>query len=171
MGAQSAVKRALYILQITRDKLSEESMKVLKCLLFYILRTTDLKSIVVEIYFDESEFSPVEDQLELILKVLLTGYNLTEPEHSSQFPLVQIDILLPQIFKSRSALLTDGGISHVYYNPETDVALPLGLIEERNADQTLPSLVLVQQIDQIKHDALAFAVELLRPEMGVIEEI
>lgn len=99
-------------------------MKVLKCLLFYILRTTDLKHIVVEVYFDMEQFSPLEDQVELILKVLLTGYNLTEPEHSRDFPLVSIDILLPQIFNTRSALLTDGAISHVYYNPETDAALP-----------------------------------------------
>ena len=46
-------KRAIYILQIRRDKLTEESMKVLKCLLLHILRTTGLQNIVVEIYFDE----------------------------------------------------------------------------------------------------------------------
>ena len=57
----SSPKRALYILQITREKLSEESMKVLKCLLFHILRTSELKSIVVEIYFDEEQFSPLAD--------------------------------------------------------------------------------------------------------------
>lgn len=83
---------------------------------------------------------------------------------------MQIDILLPQIFSSRSALLTDPKISHVYYNPETNVNLPLGLINERNADQTLPALTKVQSIDQIQNDALVFAVELLRPAMGVIEE-
>lgn len=66
--------------------------------------------------------------------MLTTGYNLTEPEHSRLFPLVQIDILLPQIFNTQSALLTDPKISHVYYNPATDINLPLGLINERNAD-------------------------------------
>ena len=53
------------------------------------------------------------------MKMLTTGYNLTEPEHSRKFPLVSIDLLLPQIFNSQSALLTDPSISHVYYNPET----------------------------------------------------
>ena len=107
---------------------------MLKCLLFHILRTTGLQHIVVEMYFDEEQFNPLSDHLELILKVLLTGYNLTEPEHSRQFPLVQIDILLPQIFASRSALLIDDKISHVYYNPETNNDLPASLINERNAD-------------------------------------
>ena len=68
---------------------------MLKCLLFHILRTTGLENIVVEVYFDEEQFSPLSANVELILKVLLTGYNLTEPEHSRQFPLVSIDILLP----------------------------------------------------------------------------
>ena len=99
-------------------------MKLLKCLLFHILRTTGLQNIVMEVYFDEEQFNPLSDYLELILKVLLTGYNLTEPEHSRQFPLVQIDILLPQIFASRSALLIDDKISHVYYNHETNNDLP-----------------------------------------------
>ena len=145
-------------------------MKVLKCILLHILRTTGLQNIVVEIYFDEEQFSPLAEQLELILKVILSGYNLTEPEHSRLFPLVQIDILLPQVFSTRSALLTDEKISHVYYNPETNENLPLGIINERNADQTLPALTMVQSIDQIQNDALVFAVELLRPAMGVVEE-
>ena len=93
---------------MTRDKISEESMKILKCLLLHIIRTSNLQYIVVEVYLDESEFFPLKENLEIILKMLVTGYNLTEPEHSSTFPLVQIDIFWPQIFNSRSALLTDG---------------------------------------------------------------
>ena len=88
-------KKALYILQITRSKFSEESMKVLKCLLLHILRTTKMQHIVIEVYFDMEEFSPLDAHLELILKMLVTGYNLTEPEHSRTFPLVKIDILWP----------------------------------------------------------------------------
>ena len=75
-------KKALYILQIKRNKLCEESMKTLKCLLLHILRTTQLQHVVIEVYFDESEFTPLDDHLELILKMMVTGYNLTEPEHS-----------------------------------------------------------------------------------------
>ena len=58
----------------------------------------------------------------------------------------------------------------MYYNPDTNQDLPLGLINERNADQTLPALSLIQPIDQIKHDALVFAVELLRPAMELVED-
>ena len=66
--------------------------------------------------------------------------------------------------------MTDSRISHVYYNPDTDQRLPLSLIEERTADQTLDPLEAIVPIDQIKHNALVMAVELLRPAMGVIEE-
>ena len=85
----------MYILQITRDKLTEESMRTLKCLILHIIRTTELKHIVIELHFNEEQFSPFDANLSLIIKMLVTGYNLTEPEHSRQFPLVRIDILLP----------------------------------------------------------------------------
>ena len=125
-------------------------MKVFKCLLLHIIREQGHKHIIMEVYFDEDDFSPpYGEHLEIILKALIAGYNLTEPEHSRDFPLVPIEIFLPQIFKSRSALLTDGSISHVFYNPETDSRLPLSLITERNADQTLPQLTDVTTIDQI----------------------
>ena len=75
-------------------------MRTLKCLLLHILRTTQLMHIVIEIYLDEREYTPFSDHLRLIMKMLTTGYNLTEPEHSRMFPLVSIDILLPQIFNS-----------------------------------------------------------------------
>ena len=83
---------------------------------------------------------------------------------------MRLDILLPQIFSCRSALLTDATISHVYFNPETDQALPMGLIHERGLDQTMPSLEVICSIDEIRQNALAFAIELLRPAMGVIEQ-
>lgn len=92
--------KAMYILQINQSKFSEESMRVLKCLLLHILRTTQLLHIVIEVYFDMEEYSPLDSHIELILKMLVTGYNLTEPEHSRSFPLVKIDILWPQIFNS-----------------------------------------------------------------------
>jgi len=79
--------------------------------------------------------------------MLTTGYNLTESEHSRMFPLVKIDVLLPQIFNTRSAILTDTTISHVYYNPETAMELPLNLIAQRNADSTLTPLEQVISID------------------------
>ena len=144
-------------------------MRTLKCLLLHILRSTQLQHIVLEVHFNQEEFSPIESHLQLIIKMCTTGYNLTEPEHSRMFPLVKIDILLPQIFRCQSALLTDPTISHVYYNPATDARVPLSLLTERNADQTMPPLVSVVPIDQIRENALVFAIELLRPAMGVIE--
>lgn len=45
--------KAMYILQVNREKLTEESMRTLKCLLLHILRTTQLQHIVIEIYLDE----------------------------------------------------------------------------------------------------------------------
>ena len=106
-------------------------MKVLKCILLHILRSTEINHIIIEVYFDEEEFTPFEQNIRIITKMLVTGYNLTEPEHSRDFPLVAIEIFMPQVFSTRSALLTDGTISHVYYNPETDNQLPLSLINER----------------------------------------
>jgi len=114
-------------------------MRTLKCLLLHILRTTELQRVVIEVYLDEQDFSPFSDQLGLIIKMLTTGYNLTEPEHSHEFPMVKIDLLMPQIFAHRSSLLTDPTITHVYYNPlATPLDLTPSLVTERNADQTLP---------------------------------
>ena len=95
-------------------------MKILKCLLLQIIRTTDTKTINLEVYFDQDEFNPIHDHISAILKMLVTGYNLLEPEHTRDYPLVAINIILPQVFSMRSTLLTDGAITHVYYNSETN---------------------------------------------------
>ena len=134
----------------------------------HILRSTGLQHIVLEVYFDEAEFFPLQSNLEHIIKMMVTGYNLTEPEHSRDFPLVQIDILLPQIFDANSALITDGLVSHVYYNPETDPTLPKKLIAQRKEDQTKEALVSVVPIDQIKDEALAIGVQLVRPSLAAL---
>ena len=44
------------MLQVNRDKLNEERMRTLKCLLLHILRTTDVKDLVIELHLDEEEF-------------------------------------------------------------------------------------------------------------------
>jgi hypothetical protein len=69
--------------------------------------------------------------------MLVNGYNLLEPEHSRQFPLLKLEILLPQLIGSRSVLLTDPMITHVYFNEETNPALVKALLDERQVDQTL----------------------------------
>ena len=61
--AADKTKKALYILQMKHEKLTEESMKVLKCLLLHIVRTTRLEHIVIEVHFDEEQFSPLESHL------------------------------------------------------------------------------------------------------------
>ena len=49
--------KALYILQITKEKLTHESFKTLKALLHYILKNdTSVKDIIIEVYFEEQDF-------------------------------------------------------------------------------------------------------------------
>jgi len=79
--------KVLYILQITRSKLNHDMMKMLKCLLCYILSTTKSEHLVLEVHYDVDEFDPLPSYIGLILKLLVNGYNLLEPEHSKDFPL------------------------------------------------------------------------------------
>ena len=68
------------------------------------------------------------------------------------------------MFTSRSSLLTDGEITHVYYNAETEPERVDSLLIERNADQTKQPLKEVVPISKIKDQALVFAVELTETE-------
>ena len=52
--------------------------------------------------------------------MLAAGYSLLEPEHSRDYPLVAIDILLPQLFSTKSSLITDKNIEWVFYNDKTN---------------------------------------------------
>ena len=124
----------LYILQINKSKLNQNSMKILKCLLLHIIQTTNTKTINLEVYFDQNEFNPIHDHIGAILKMLVTGYNLLEPEHTRDYPLIAVNIILPQVFSMRSTLLSDEAITHVYYNSETNPEQVEKLVEERNAD-------------------------------------
>ena len=45
-------KRAVYLLQIPRDKLTEEQMRTLKCLILNIIRVTQLEHIIIEVHFN-----------------------------------------------------------------------------------------------------------------------
>jgi hypothetical protein len=69
-------------------------MVKLKCLLFEVIRRTETQHLVLEVFFDES-FLPLEDKIGLVVKMLVNGYNLLEPEHSRHFPLLKLEILLP----------------------------------------------------------------------------
>ena len=91
-------------------------MEMLKCLLMHIIRKTETNHLYLEVYFDTDEFSQLEDSIDSIFQLVISGYNLLEPEHSREFPLVAIEILLPQLFANKSVLLTDGLIAHVFYN-------------------------------------------------------
>ena len=98
-------------------------MKLLKCLLMYVIRATKTKHLYLEMHFDKDEFPLLEENIDAIFQMVVTGYNLLEPEHSREFPLVAIEILLPQVFTNKSVLLTDGSISQVFYNDETNPEL------------------------------------------------
>ena len=96
--------------------------------------------------------------------MVVTGYNLLEPEHSREFPLVAIEILLPQVFNSKSVLLTDGSISHVFYNDETNPEHIESLLAERGVDQTKPQLEKVTPINEIREVSKIREVEFVKEQ-------
>lgn len=101
----------------------------------YILKNDTLvKDIIIEVYFEEVDFGTnLTEHCKSIVQLIVNGYNLLEPEHSISFPLVSIDILLPQLFSTRSVILTDSEIRHVYFNEQTNTSLVDALLSERNA--------------------------------------
>ena len=119
-GLSESDSTIVYLLQITKEKLCNDAMKLLKCLLMYILRTSQSKHIILEVYFNE-EFNPIENHTELVLKMLVNGYNLLQPEHSKDFPLTSLEILFPQVFKNKSILLTEPNIKTLYFNSATNI--------------------------------------------------
>ena len=76
--------------------------------------------------------------------------------------MVAIEILLPQVFNSKSVLLTDGSISHVFYNDETNPELIESLIAERGVDQTKPKLEKVTPINEIREVSKIREVEFVK---------
>jgi len=70
-------------------------LKVLKFILLHIIKTTTNKSFTLEVYFDEKEFMPMSNHFSLLLKMLINGYNMMEPEHTQLYPDHNYDILFP----------------------------------------------------------------------------
>ena len=140
--------------------LHKEAMVKLKCLLFEVIHRTKTNYIVLEVFFDETEFFPLEEQLGLIVKMLVNGYNLLEPEHSRHFPLLKLEILLPQLFAVPSCLLTDNAITHLFYNEETNPKLVESLLTERQIDQTMEPLTAVTKIGNIAAQAMVLKIEM-----------
>lgn len=48
----------------------------------------------MEVYF-ENDFANSPSEVADVLAIVVNAYNLLEPEHSREFPLVKLDILLP----------------------------------------------------------------------------
>jgi hypothetical protein len=89
-------KNALYYLQLTKDKMNSESLLRLKCLLYYLMRKGIVQeNLAVEIHIIGEGVESLKSEYQLILKLLFNIYNLLEPEHSKQFPLVHLDVLIP----------------------------------------------------------------------------
>lgn len=66
----------------------------------------------------------------------LNGYNLLEPEHSKNFPLIQVEILFPSIFNSKSIVLQQDDIDAIYYNEETEYINNMkSSLKEKDADR------------------------------------
>jgi hypothetical protein len=74
--------KVLYLLQITKEKLNHDFFFLLKCMLLHAHRSTDTEILVIECYFDENDFDPIEDHIETVQMIFFNGYNLLEPERS-----------------------------------------------------------------------------------------
>ena len=94
-------------------------MILLKNLLSYILTTTNTQNLIIEVYADKTAFDP-EENFNFLVKVLVNAYNLMEPGHNKNHPLVNIEFLFPRVFSAESILLKDHTISQVYFNSGTD---------------------------------------------------
>lgn len=128
-----------------------------------------MEHLYLELWFTEKMGSP-RDNLQDTLRLLVNGYNLLEPEYSNEFPMVKIDILCPQLFKTRSVLLSDGDIRNVYFNADTEMGLVDQLLMERNATQALPKLEVVQPIGGMIPRAVSLAQEYEAEELNLFEE-
>jgi len=164
--------KAFYLLQITKQKLNHESFKKLKALLHYILnQNKEITDIIIEVYFEEQDFgNNYTNHTVPIVQLIVNGYNLLEPEHSKNFPLVNVDIYLPQLFSTRSALLIDPAIRHVYFNEQTNLARADSIICERNASQALPKLEFVCPISKIVHKAMVLSVDIEYGNLNLFEK-
>jgi hypothetical protein len=47
------------------------------------------------------------------------AYNLVEPEHSAQFPLLSFEVLMPQVFGTQSLISSDLPVSTVFFNEDS----------------------------------------------------
>ena len=50
--------KSLYLLQVTKDKLKHESFKILRTLLYFILKHAhpDCTNLILEVHFNEDDF-------------------------------------------------------------------------------------------------------------------
>ena len=69
---------------------------------------------IVEVYIDDYDFKP-QDHFEFVVSLIQSLYSLLEPEHSKEYPMVEVEYLFPRIFKSESVIMRDQHISLVYY--------------------------------------------------------
>ena len=83
----------LYLLALDETTLTDAHFAYLKRLLLKILEQVR-HSLTVEVYLSSSL---IEKNTRVDFYRLLLGslYNLLEPEHSSNFPLIQVDFTLP----------------------------------------------------------------------------
>ena len=150
--------KILYFLQITKDKLSTSSFKIIKQLLNHILKITNSQHIIMETYFEPTDFGQdITNHLTDIVGLIVNGYNLLEPEHCQNFPLVKLDILLPQLFGSQSVLIVDDEIRQVYYNEQTNKQRLFDIIDKR--PMHFNKLELICPIHTIKEQAMQFECE------------
>ena len=98
-------------------------------MLLHAHRSTDTETLVIECYFDENDFNPIEDHIDTVQMIFFNGYNLLEPERSKEFPRLKIEFLFPKLFASESILFRDPAISQIFYNIETSPDLVKALLD------------------------------------------
>lgn len=67
-------------------------------------------------------------------------------------------------------MLSDGEVSKVYFNEETNIDRIDSLLQERNASQVMPKLETVCKIGPLKHQAMVFACEVNFGNLSFFDE-
>ena len=93
--------RALLYLYFNSENLTYRYIYNLKK---YILRIMHLfrKSFIISVVFSEEVLSnyDLKNNIKIVQKLMSTLYNMFEPEHSKQFPMLIVAIIFPQVFET-----------------------------------------------------------------------
>ena len=106
---QVFVDATVYILQLSPEKMDKDNQRLFKAYLMQIIDSIKEQDrlLVIEVYFyekilmegeeakDDQMVENLKNSIGQIMKLVTNGYNLLEPEHSTKYPLQQVEILMP----------------------------------------------------------------------------